>query len=371
MIVPRRKTTPRWLRHAAAICALAVTTAVLSSVAIAADAEKVRWKVPVGFPSTLPALGDTAPWVADMLDKASGGNIQLKIYEPGKLVPALQIMEAVKDKKVEAGYTWIGYDMGKIPALPLLAAVPFGMEPWEYTAWWYHAGGDKLAEELYAPNNIHPILCGIIGPETAGWFREEITSLDQLKGLKIRFAGLGGKVIQEAGASVTLLPGAEIYQALEKGAIDATEFSLPEVDQQLGFHQIVKNNYYPGWHQPFTTMHLIVNKDVWAGLNEQSKATINMGCMAGTTYGLSKSEANQGPIIAGFKGKGVTARKLPEPVLLELYALTQKVLAEEAEKDPMFKKILDSQTAFRENYALWKGLGYLPRDFEEKVTKKQ
>ncbi len=339
------------------------------SVAAAAEDEKVRWKVPVGFPSTLPALGDTAPWVADMLEKTSGGDIQLKIFEPGKLVPALQIMEAVKDKKVEAGYTWIGYDMGKIPAVPLLAAVPFGMEPWEYIAWWYHAGGDKLAAEMYAAHNIHPVLCGIIGPETAGWFRTEITSLDQLKGLKIRFAGLGGKVIQEAGASVTLLPGAEIYQALEKGAIDATEFSLPEVDQQLGFHQVVKNNYFPGWHQPFTTMHLIVNKDVWEKLSDRRKAEINVGCMAGVTYALSKAEAHQGPIIAGFKDKGVTARKLPEPILKELYVLTQKVLKEEAANDAMFAKILASQQAFREKYALWKSYGYLPRDFEERVAK--
>ncbi len=352
-----------------ATAAVAVASALLAAAGTEGSAaEKVRWKVPVGFPSTLPALGDNAPWVADMLEKASGGDIQLKIFEPGKLVPAFQIMEAVKDKKVEAGYTWIGYDMGKIPALPLLAAVPFGMEPWEFNAWWYYGGGDKLAEELYAPHNIHPILCGIIGPETAGWFRFEIKSLDDLKGLKIRFAGLGGKVIQEVGASVTLLPGAEIYQALEKGAIDATEFSLPEVDQQLGFHQVVKNNYFPGWHQTFTSLHLIVNKEIWDKLQDQTKAMINMGCMAGVTNGLSKAEANQGPIIAAFSDKGVTPRKLPEPILFELRKITQKVLEEEAAKDEMFKKIWDSQKEFQKTYNLWKGFGYLPRDFEDRAA---
>ncbi|MGZ8409994.1 MAG: C4-dicarboxylate ABC transporter, partial [Hyphomicrobium sp.] len=112
--------------------------------------EKVRWKVPIAFPSTLPALGDTAPWVFNLLKVASGGNIQLKAYEPGQLVPPFQIMEAVKDKEVNAGFTWIGYDRGKIPALPLISAVPFGMEPWEFMAWWYHAGGSRLGEELYA-----------------------------------------------------------------------------------------------------------------------------------------------------------------------------------------------------------------------------
>jgi len=325
--------------------------------------EKVRWKVPIAFASTLPALGDNAPWVADQVKAASGGNIQFKIEEPGKIVPPFQIMEAVKDKKVPAGYTWVGYDQGKIPATPLIAAVPFGMEPWEFNAWWYYGGGQQLGEELYAPVNIHPILCGIIGPETAGWFKFEIKSLDDVKGLKIRFAGLGGKVMEKLGASVTMIPGGEIFQALEKGTIDASEFSLPEVDEKLGFYQVVKNNYFPGWHQPFTAEHLLVNKEVWDGLEDSSKALINMACEAGVTNSLAKSEHNQGPVMAGFPDKGVTPRKLPEPLLRELYKVTQEVLAEEAANDEMFNKIWESQKGFREQYKLWKTYGYLPRDF--------
>lgn len=352
----------RWSRPlAAAITAVSVCLLLMSP---ANAQEKVRWKVPIAFPSTLPALGDTAPWVFDMLKTASGGNIQLKIFEPGKLVPPFQIMEAVKDRKVDAGFTWIGYDRGKIPALPLISAVPFGMEPWEFMAWWYHGGGQQLGEELYAPHNIHPVLCGVISPETAGWFRKEIHSLNDVKGLKIRFAGLGGEVLQKLGASVTEIPGAEIYQALEKGAIDASEFSLPEVDQQLGFGQVAKYNYFPGWHQTFTTMHLIVNKELWDGLDEQNKAMINMGCMAGTTYALSKAEAHQGPIIAGFKEKGITPAILPQDILKELEKVTTQVLEEQAAQDEMFAKILESQKEFRKTYDLWKRYGYLPRDFE-------
>ena len=196
-----------------AVAATAFVAGVMTSPANAE--EKVRWKVPIAFASTLPALGDNAPWVADQLKAASGGNIQFKIEEPGKIVPPFQIMEAVKDKKVPAGYTWVGYDQGRIPATPLISAVPFGMEPWEFNAWWYYGGGQQLGEELYAPVNIHPILCGIIGPETAGWFKFEIKSLDDIKGLKIRFAGLGGKVLEKLGASVTMIPGGEIFQALE------------------------------------------------------------------------------------------------------------------------------------------------------------
>lgn len=344
--------------------AIAVACVGALAVSPASAQEKVRWKVPIAFPSTLPALGDTAPWVFDMLKTASGGDIQLRIYEPGKLVPPFQIMEAVKDRKVDAGFTWIGYDRGKIPALPLIAAVPFGMEPWEFSAWWYHGGGQELGEELYAPHNIHPIMCGVISPETAGWFRKEITGLDDFKGLKIRFAGLGGEVLQKLGASVTEIPGAEIYQALEKGAIDGSEFSLPEVDQQLGFGQVAKFNYFPGWHQTFTNMYLIVNKELWDGLDEQNQAMINMGCIAGTTYALSKAEANQGKVIAGFKEKGVKPVILPNEILTELEAVTTEVLEEQAANDEMFAKILESQKEFRKTYDLWKRYGYLPRDFK-------
>jgi len=347
-----------------AILAVAAAAFVGGLAATPASAlDKVRWRVPIAFPSTLPALGDNAPWVANTLKNASGGMIQWKISEPGDIVPAFQIMEAVKNKKVPAGYTWVGYNQGQIPAVPLISAAPFNMEPWEFMAWWYYGGGQQLGEELYAEHNIHPILCGLISPETAGWFSFEIKSLDDMKGLKIRFAGLGGRVMEKVGASVTMLPGGEIFQALEKGAIDATEFSLPEVDQKLGFSQIVKNNYFPGWHQTFTSLHLLVNKEIWDGLGDDTKAFLDLACQAGVTNNLAKSEANQGPVMADFPSKGVTPRKLPEPILRELQKITNAVMEEEAAKDAWFKKIFESQKAFRDNYALWKEFGYLPRDF--------
>jgi len=354
-------------RLAGTVVSSVVAAAFAFSVAVSpADAaDKVRWKVPIAFPSSLPALGDNAPWVSELLKTASGGDIQLKVFEPGKLVPPFEIMQAVKDAKLQAGYTWIGYDIGKIPALALLGAVPFGMEPWEFMAWWYYGGGQQLAEELYAEHNVHPILCGLIPPETAGWFSFEIKSVDDFKGLKIRFAGLGGKVLQKLGASVTLLPAGELYQALEKGALDATEFSLPEIDQKLGFAKIVKNNYFPGWHQTFTSLHLIVNKKVWDELSAQSQAMLNMGCMAGVTNNLAKAEANQGPVIAGFPKLGVTPRRLSEDILRDLQKISKQVLEEESANDKTgwFKKIHDSQQAFSNQYSLWKQFGFLPRDF--------
>ena len=326
-------------------------------------AVEVRWRVPVAFATTLEVLGDNVIWVTDAIRRSSNGAIVLEPYEPGEVVPPLNIVDAVREGKVQAGYTWLGYDQGKIPASPLLGAVPFGMEPWEYTAWWYETGGRELAEALYAKYDVHPLLCGLIGPETAGWFRSPIESLDDLEGLKIRFAGLGGKVIERLGASVTMLPGGEIFQALEKGAIDATEFSLPNVDEQLGFDRIAKLNYYPGWHQPYTAAHMAVNIDEWRTLTATQQAVIDTACTGGVTRNLANSEAKQGPILAGFPGKGVTPIVLPEPILRQLNQVADEVMAEEAANDEDFRVIHESQLAFRAQYARWKRFAYLPRDF--------
>jgi TRAP-type mannitol/chloroaromatic compound transport system substrate-binding protein len=237
------------------------------------------------------------------------------------------------------------------------------MEPWEYTAWYFQDEGKVLTEELYRPHNIHPILCGLVGPETAGWFRFKVETLDDIRGLKIRFAGLGGKVMEKLGASVTMLPGGEIFQALEKGAIDATEFSIPAVDQTLGFHKVAKFNYFPGWHQTFTASHLVVNSDVWSALTANDQALIEMACTAGITRNLAKAEAIQGAVIEGFPAQGVTPVKFSNAVLRQLQRVTLEVLEEEARKDADFDRIYKSQLAFLKTYKKWKDLAFLDRDF--------
>ncbi len=346
------------------VTATAATSLLLTATTTTfAAEEKIRWKVQAVFGTHLPALGDPVKRVAEQIKKASGGDIQFKVYEPGKLVPPFGITEAIKNKQLNAGYTWLGYDQGKIPAAALLAAVPFGMEPWEYATWWYEGEGKQLAEELYGKHGVHPVLCSVIGPETAGWFTKEVKSMDDFKGLKIRFAGIGGKVLQKAGASVTVLPGGEIFPALEKGAIDASEFSMPAVDQLMGFDKIAKNNYFPGWHQTFTASHLVINKETWNGLKESTKATIDMACTAGTFRALTHGEALQGKVLAGFPEKGVTARSLNNEMLTGLKALTDEVMQEISDNDADFKKIYQSQQAFASEYKAWKKLAYLPRDF--------
>ncbi len=347
----------------AGAAALAIGVTLLAG-SVAEAADKIRWKVPNAFPSHLPALGENAQIVADLLKDVSGGAIQFKIFEPGNLVPALELTDAVQNGSIEAGYTWMGYDAGKIPSSPLFAARPFGMEPWEYTAWWYNGGGEELANEIYGSRNVVPLLCGINGPETAGWFRKQIESMEDLKGLKIRFAGLGGQVMQKAGASVTLLPGSEIFQALEKGAIDATEFSMPAVDEQLGFYKVAKFNYFPGWHQTYTAFHLIVNKETWDGLEDQTRAMFKSACTATTLLSLSRGESIQGPVIRGFQDQGVQPETVPVEMLKALKSLTDEVMNEQAEADADFKRVYESQKEFTKSYGTWKSLAYLPRDFD-------
>ncbi|MGE4608272.1 MAG: TRAP transporter substrate-binding protein [Myxococcota bacterium] len=355
-----------------AVC-IALLVGVIASLAIRPPSQRLhsgatknlkaaRWRMPVAFGTNLPALGDNPVWVAEQIRRASADQLQFEIFEPGEVVPAFSIVDAVKDGKVEAGYTWLGYDQGKLPASVLFGAVPFGFEPWAFTAWWYEDEGRKLADELYEPLGVHPILCGVIGPETAGWFRHEVRSLDQIVGLKIRFAGLGGKVLQRLGASVTMLPGGEIFQALEKGAIDATEFSLPVVDQKLGFDRVAKYNYFPGWHQPFTAAHLVVNKSAWQALGAAGRSLVELACTAGVIRNLSRAEALQGPVLAGFEAKGVRALSLSPDILAELRRVTRQVLDDEAARDPDFARILASQQAFAAEYSRWRNIAYLPVD---------
>jgi TRAP-type mannitol/chloroaromatic compound transport system substrate-binding protein len=325
--------------------------------------EKIRWQVPLAFPSHLVGLTTPVKHLSESLKAISGGDIQLRYYEPGELVPPFEIMNAVSSGKYPAGYTWIGYDQGSIPALPLYSGAPFNMEPPAYLAWYYQGDGKKLLEEIYAPHKIHPMLCSIIGPEGAGWFAKPIEQLQDFDGLRIRFAGIGGKVLEKLGASVTMIPGGEIYQALERKTIDATEFSQPAIDKMLGLDQIIKNYIMPGWHQTLTTSHLLVNQEVWDKLEPQSRALIEMGCESATLKGFAESEWAQPTALAAYQQEGVKPQVLPEPVLRELQRASNEVLDEMAAQDPMFKRVLSSQREFMAQHATWHGMGYLPRDY--------
>jgi len=327
------------------------------------DALRVHWRMPLSATRNLPGSGEIPVWFAKQLLASSNGAFQIDLFDPGEIVPAFAITDAVRDRKVPAGWTWLGYDQGKIPASSLIAATPFGMEPWAFIGWWFFAGGQELTHNIYAEHNMRPILCTVSGPETAGWFREPLTSAADLQGLKIRFAGLGGKVMQRVGASVTMLPAGEIFQALETGVIDATEYSQPIADQALGFARIAKYNYFPGWHQPFSATHMVVNIDEWNDLVPHDQALVENTCTAAVAYGLGLLESLQGPVVRSFKELGVTTSHLPRDLLKLLKATTDEVLDEEAAANEDFAEVLASMRAYQEVYLEWRRLAYVDSDF--------
>ncbi len=341
-----------------------LTAAMALAAAPALAADKILLKTPVAFSTELPGLGTPIVRVSEDLDAISGGSIKMRVYEPGKLVPAFEILDAVSTGKINSGFATAGYWAGKIPAAPLFSAVPFGPEAGEYMAWMYYGDGLDLYQEMYdqAGYNVKVFPCTIIAPETSGWFAEEITSVEQLDGLKMRFFGLGGKVMQKLGVATSLLPGGEIFPALEKGAIDATEFSMPAIDQRLGFDKLVKYNYFPGWHQQATIFELLINKDEWNELNPQLQAQIELTCRAQMTESFAEGEAIQfAAMQRNVEENGVTIVDWT-PEMLDIFRTTwEEVAAEEAANDAFFNKVYSNLTEFSDGYALWKTHAFLPR----------
>ena len=227
---------------------LAVVAAAISAVMVAgpADAKRVKWKLHSAWGAAVPHLGTSGVRFAKNIGRMSGGKFTVKFYEPGALIPANEGFDATSKGSVDMAWTTAGYDVGKMPALAFFTAVPFGPSMGEFFAWKKFGGGDKIQQRIYAKHGIHQMDCFAIGPETSGWFKNEIKELDQLRGMKMRFFGLGARVMQKIGVSTQLLAGGDIFPALEKGVIDATEFSMPAMDIKYGFYQIAKNNYFPG-----------------------------------------------------------------------------------------------------------------------------
>lgn len=349
------------------ISTIVVVTALMFALSITpamAKEKKVLLKVPVCFATVLPGLGTTITWAAEKIGPASNGSIKMKVYEPGKLVAPFEILDAVSKGKINAGYSTAGYWAGKIPASPIFTAIPFGPEAGEYLAWIYRGNGLKLYQEMYdqAGYNVKVLPLGIIAPETSGWFKEPINSPEDLKGLRIRFFGLGGQAMQKLGASVSLIPGGEIFPALEKKAIDATEFSMPAIDERLGFHKIAKYNYFPGWHQQATLFELLINKDVWNGMSDHQKVVLEMVTMAATLDAFAYTEAIQSKTMKeNVEKRGVKNMYWSDEMLATYKKAWEEVAVEQSEKDAFFKKAWDDLSAFRADYKMWQTYGFLPR----------
>lgn len=269
------------------------------------------------------------------------------------------MFDAVSKGSIDAAWATPAYWAGKIPAAALFTSVPFGPSPDEYLAWIYHGGGKELWEEIAHRHDIHPLFCGIVTPEASGWFREEIETIDDLKGLKIRYLGLGGRVMQKVGASPQLISGSDLYAALERGVVDAAEWATPAIDYSLGLYEVAKHYYFPGWHQQATLFDLMINQDKWDALSDQHRVQIEVVCGDSIRAGLAESEALQFEALEKLREQGVTIHRWPQSVLDQLRAAWQEVVAEASAEDADFARVWESLSSFRENYSVWKELGYL------------
>ncbi len=346
-----------------------ILAALLSASATAAD--KTLLKMPVYVGTHLQGLGTTPRWLADQVEAASGGSLRIKLYEPGKLIPPQEILQAVNAGQVDAGFTTPGFNTGILGnKASIFTAVPFGPDAGEFLAWIYYGGGRALWQNMYEHKGlqVHSIPCGILAPETSGWFTRPVDKPEDLKGLRMRFFGLGALVMEKLGVSTSLLPGNEIFPALEKHAIDATEYSMPAIDERLGFYKILKYNYYPGWHQPATLLEVLVNKKEWAAMGERHRTLLEMGCKAAMLDGFALGESLQFPVMKkNLEQRGVENRYWSDEMLELFRATWLEVVAEESAKDGEFKTIWESLAAFRKDYAVWNEWAFLPRPGTQRV----
>lgn len=336
----------------------ALVLTVIGIVAAGAQ-ERVNWKLASAYPSSLAVLGPAPFETAAALAAITGGTLEIKVYEPGALVPPLETFEAVGKGAVDAGFTAGTFWAGKDVTFNIFSAIPFGPAADEYLAWMRHGGGLELQDKLYAQHNLKSLLCGVVTPEAAGWFRKEITGPDDLKGLKMRFAGLGARVIGKLGVSAQLLAPGDIYLALETGTIDATEFSTPAADAGLGFYEIADYYYFPGWHQQSAFAQLLINLAAWNGLSDGHRVALETACDAAITRTLADGEAAQADALAGLEAKGAQIRRLPDDVLAALQDAWIQTVAEISAESASFAEAWDSYQAFRASYARWREVGYL------------
>jgi TRAP-type mannitol/chloroaromatic compound transport system substrate-binding protein len=318
------------------------------------NSKTYNWKMVTTWPPGFPVLQEGAERFAEHVKAMSNGRINIKVYAGGELIPALQTFDAVSQGTVEMGHGSAYYWAGKVPEAQFFSTVPFGMTPRGMNAWLYHGGGLELWREVYEPFHVVPFPLGNTGVQMGGWFNKEIHSVDDLNGLKMRIPGLGGKVFAKAGGNPVLLAGSEVYTALERNTIDATEWIGPYHDQRLGLYRAAKHYYYPGWHEPGTVLELTVNKRAWDSLTPDLQAIITHAAESENVLMLSEMEQKNLSALKELQARDdIEIKRFPDDVLARLQSMTEETLAEEAAANPDFKRIYEAYQAFREKDDAW------------------
>ena len=316
-----------------------------------------EWRLVTTWPANFPGLGTGANILAEMITRMSEGRIRVTTYGAGEIVPAFEAIEAVQNGTVEMGHGAPYYWKGKVAATQYLAATPFGMNAQEQNAWFQYGGGQELADRVYAEMGCKFFPSGNTGTQMGGWFNIEMNSIEDYQGLKMRIPGLGGEVISAAGATVVNLPGGEILQALQSGAIDATEWVGPYNDLAFGLYQVAQYYYYPGWHEPATVLENFINLDVWNALPADLQAIVEAANTAVNQLVLSEFTArNNDSLQSLINDHNVELRPFPEQLLTALGSLSGEVLGDLASSDPLSREVMDSIVQFRAKVRDWAGV---------------
>lgn len=333
---------------------LSLGGSLLLAPAISAKEPEFRWKMATTWPRNAPGFGMGANYLVRLIEQMSGGRIKISLYGAKELVAPLEVFDAVASGDIQMGHGAAFYWTHKIRAAQLFAAVPFGLTAQEMNAWLYQSDGLELWRELYADFDLIPAPCGNTGVQMGGWFNREITRPEDFQGLRMRIPGLGGEVIRGLGGEPVLLPGGEIFSALQKGDIDAAEWAAPYNDVALGLYKVAKYYYYPGWHEPGTTIECLINRQAMERLPQDLRSIVEVALQAVNQQMLAEFTAkNHRALQQLVNVHQVSLRRFPDSVLSALKQQADQVMANELTRNPQAAKIYHSYQAFREQVGAW------------------
>ena len=337
----------------AAGAGLAGVAAVAPTLAIAADAPIINWRLASSFPKSLDTIYGAAETLSKRVAALTNGKFNIRVFAGGELVPGLQVLDAVQNGTVECGHSASYYYVGKDMTFAFDCAVPFGLTARQQNAWMYAGGGMQLMREFFKKYNIVQFPGGNTGTQMGGWFRHEIKSLADLKGLKMRIPGLGGKIMAKLGAVPQTLPGGDIYPALERGALDAAEWVGPYDDEKLGFYKIAKHYYYPGWWEGGPQLSFMVNMQKWNTLPEAYRQAFEVATTEANMLMLAQYDSKNPPAMMRLVQQGVKLHAFPKDVMLAARSAAFEIFDEEAAKNPAFKTVYTEWKKFRDSEIQW------------------
>jgi TRAP-type mannitol/chloroaromatic compound transport system substrate-binding protein len=327
--------------------------AAIAKPAIAQSMPELKWRLTASWPKSLDTLFGACTTIAKFVSEATDNKFQIQTFAAGEIVPGLQVLDAVSNGTVELGHTATYYYIGKDPTWALFCAFPFGLNARQQNAWFYDGEGQKLFDEFSAKSKVRGFLAGNTGTQMGGWFRKEIKTVDDLKGLKFRIGGWAGKTIAKLGGVPQLIAGGDIYPSLEKGVIDGAEWVGPYDDEKLGFYKVAKYYYYPGWWEGGTTNHLLINEDKWNSLPKSYQAILEAAAGYANVEEQARYDARNPQALKRLVAGGTQLRPFSQQIMDACLKASNEVNAEESAKNPNYKKVLESIAAFRNDENLW------------------